>query len=120
MWGRLRRPYNSKPPSLPPALRGPGGDGLIEEQRQLLSGFKGNPAVDKKLFQEAMDPKHVAISLDGEPTIYPYLSDLIKLIKRMMAFYLLSNGGLFPIRIPFLTSSLMLLLEAAIILTSIF
>jgi len=68
-------------------------DGLIREQRQLLSGFKGNPIVDKRLFDEAMEPKHVAISLDGEPTIYPYLADMVKLIKsRGMTAFLVTNG----------------------------
>ncbi|MCD6341349.1 MAG: 4-demethylwyosine synthase TYW1 [Thaumarchaeota archaeon] len=68
-------------------------DGLVKEQRQLLSGFKGNPAVDRQLFEEAMEPKHMAISLDGEPTIYPYLGDLIKLAeKRGMTTFLVTNG----------------------------
>lgn len=69
-------------------------DSLIQEQRQLLSGFKGNPAVDKHLFQEAMEPQHVAISLDGEPTIYPHLADLIRLIKNKgMTTFLVTNGS---------------------------
>lgn len=68
-------------------------DGLIKEQRQLLSGFKGNPTVDKKLFMEALEPKNMAISLDGEPTLYPYLSDLIKLAhSRGMTTFLVTNG----------------------------
>ena len=68
-------------------------DGLIREQRQLLSGFKGNPRVDRRLFEEAMEPKHMAISLDGEPTIYPYLADLIKLARnRGMTTFLVTNG----------------------------
>ncbi len=68
-------------------------EGLIEEQRQLLSGFKGNPLVDRKLFEEAMEPKHMAISLDGEPTLYPYLGDLIKLAgRRGMTTFLVTNG----------------------------
>jgi len=67
--------------------------GLIREQRQLLSGFKGNPIVDKKLFEEAMEPKHMAISLDGEPTLYPYLGDLIKLARSIgMTTFLVTNG----------------------------
>ncbi len=37
----------------------------IEEQRKLLSGFKGNKNVDKKKFEEAQEPKHFAISLAG-------------------------------------------------------
>lgn len=68
-------------------------DGCIEAQRQLLSGFKGNPKVSKEMFYEAMDPKHLAISLDGEPTLYPYISDLIWIAKqRGMTVFLVTNG----------------------------
>ena len=68
-------------------------DALIAEQRQLLSGFKGNPEVDKRLFEEAMEPKHMAISLDGEPTLYPYLAELIELAgERGMTTFLVTNG----------------------------
>lgn len=68
-------------------------DGCIAAQRELLSGFKGNPKVTIQRFNEAMDPKHIAISLDGEPTLYPYLSDLIKEAKlRGMTTFLVTNG----------------------------
>ncbi|MEM2016588.1 MAG: 4-demethylwyosine synthase TYW1 [Nitrososphaerota archaeon] len=68
-------------------------DKLILEQRQLLSGFKGNPAVDKKLFKDALEPNNVAISLDGEPTLYPYLAELIKIAhKNGMTTFLVTNG----------------------------
>jgi len=70
-------------------------DKLILEQRQLLSGFKGNPDVDKKLFKEALEPNNIAISLDGEPTLYPYLADLIKLAHtRGMTTFLVTNASL--------------------------
>lgn len=65
----------------------------IKEQRQLLSGFKGNSLVDRRLFQEALDPRHIAISLDGEPTLYPYLGELISLAHlRNMTTFLVTNG----------------------------
>lgn len=68
-------------------------EGLIAEQRQLLSGFKGNPKVDRRLWEEAQEPKHMAISLDGEPTLYPYLADLIKLARaKGMTTFLVTNG----------------------------
>ena len=68
-------------------------EAMIREQRQLLSGFKGNPRVRREMFEEAMKPKHVAISLDGEPATYPYLADLIKIIKqRGMTAFLVTNG----------------------------
>ncbi len=66
----------------------------IKAQRELLSGFGGNPNVSKEKWKEANDPKHVAISLDGEPTLYPYLVELINEIKnRKMTSFLVTNGS---------------------------
>ncbi len=68
-------------------------DAMIAQQRQLLSGFKGNSRVSRERFSEAMSPTNIAISLDGEPTIYPYLADLIKLAReRGMTTFLVTNG----------------------------
>ncbi len=65
----------------------------IKLQRELLSGFKGNEEVTLERFEEAMDPKHVAISLDGEPTIYPYLPELLEEFhNRGLTTFLVSNG----------------------------
>ncbi|MEM0384811.1 MAG: 4-demethylwyosine synthase TYW1 [Candidatus Caldarchaeum sp.] len=68
-------------------------DKVVEEHKQLLSGFGGNPKVSKVRFEEAMQPKHMAISLDGEPTVYPYLAELIaEATRRGMTTFLVSNG----------------------------
>ncbi|MDD4877446.1 MAG: 4-demethylwyosine synthase TYW1 [Candidatus Nanoarchaeia archaeon] len=68
-------------------------DGLITEQKKYLQGFKGNKNVPKKLFDEAMTPKHVAISLAGDGTLYPKLPGLIDEIKkRKMTSFLVTNG----------------------------
>ena len=68
-------------------------DGLIKEQKEYLQGFKGNKDVTKKLFSETMEPKHVALSLAGEATLYPYLPELIDEIKkRKMTAFLVTNG----------------------------
>jgi len=65
----------------------------IELQRQLLSGFGGNDQVPREAFEEAMEPRHVAISLDGEPTLYPYLPELIKAFHdHGITTFLVSNG----------------------------
>lgn len=68
-------------------------DDAIKAQRDLLMGFWGSDA-DKEKLAKAMKPKHVAISLSGEPTLYPYLPDLIDNIikKRDMTAYLVTNG----------------------------
>jgi tRNA wybutosine-synthesizing protein 1 len=65
----------------------------IELQRKLLSGFGGNDQVPRERFEESMEPRHVAISLDGEPTLYPYLPELIEAFHdRDITTFLVSNG----------------------------
>ncbi len=68
-------------------------DASIELQRTLLSGFGGSHKVPRDRFESAMEPRHVAISLDGEPTLYPYLPELIEEFHaRDMTTFLVSNG----------------------------
>ena len=68
-------------------------DEAVAAQRKLLSGFKANPHVTETRFEEAMKPRHVAISLDGEPTLYPMIGDLIREIRRRgMTSFLVTNG----------------------------
>ena len=68
-------------------------DESIAAQRKLLSGFGGNPRVNKRKFKEAQEPMHFAISLTGEPTIYPKLPELIKrLHERNKTTFLVTNG----------------------------
>lgn len=68
-------------------------DGCIEARRKLLIGFKGNEKADKKKLEEALVPKHAAISLAGEPTLYGQISELIDAFhKRNMTTFLVTNG----------------------------
>jgi len=70
-------------------------DGLIEAQRKMLTGYKGNDKVDKKRLEEANDPAHVTFSLTGEPLFYPKMSELIEEFhKRKMSTFLVTNGTL--------------------------
>lgn len=65
----------------------------IQAQRKKLSGFKGNEKVNMKKFKEAQMPNQWAISLSGEPTLYPRLGELIELIrKRGDSSFLVTNG----------------------------
>ncbi len=68
-------------------------DEAIEAHKELLQGFGGAKRVNKKKFQEAMTPKQFAISLTGEPTLYPYLPELVQEIRsRGISAYVVSNG----------------------------
>ncbi len=68
-------------------------DGCIREQKRILTGYKATPNADQKKRLEATTPKHAAISLTGEPTLYPHLDGLIKgFQKRGFTTFLVSNG----------------------------
>jgi len=68
-------------------------DKCIEAQRKLLTGFKGNKKVNKKKLKESREPNQFAISLIGEPTLYPRLGEFIKeLRKRKKTSFLVTNG----------------------------
>ena len=67
--------------------------GIPGLQKRALSGYKVSPYVSEERFSEALHPRHVAISLSGEPTLYPYLSELIDLLSgRDYTTFLVSNG----------------------------
>lgn len=65
----------------------------IKAQRKLLTGFGGSPNAVSELYNESKTPSNVAISLSGEPTLYPYLPELIDLYKKEnMSVFLVTNG----------------------------
>jgi tRNA wybutosine-synthesizing protein 1 len=67
--------------------------GCIHEQERILTGYKATPNADQTKRLEALTPKHAAISLTGEPTLYPHLDGLIKgFHKRGFTTFLVSNG----------------------------
>lgn len=70
---------------------------ILEEslaaQKALLSGYKGNPRVELEKWMEANNVRHVAISLTGEPTMYPRLSEFIAAChERGLTTFLVTNG----------------------------
>ena len=72
---------------------------ILEESKKahkkLISGFKGNPMVSEEKWREAENPKHIAISLTGEPTLYSRLGEFIALArKRGISTFLVTNGTL--------------------------
>ncbi|MGC9517247.1 MAG: 4-demethylwyosine synthase TYW1 [Methanomicrobiales archaeon] len=68
-------------------------DGCIEAQRNLLCGFFGNENSNQKKIKEAQNPNNAAISLAGEPVLYPEIDDLImEFRKRNFTTFLVTNG----------------------------
>lgn len=87
------------------ALHSPNWDGpvddaeiLVEESikafNYLLNGYPGNPHTIPKRYAQSTDPIHTAISLDGEPTLYPELPALLRAFhKRRITTFLVTNGS---------------------------
>lgn len=68
-------------------------EGCIKAQLDILSGYKGNPKADPQKLREALRPRHAAISLAGEPTLYQSIGDLIHTFhKKGFTTFLVSNG----------------------------
>jgi len=68
---------------------------LMEERRRLIMGYYGGSKNNKKKLDESLLPQHYAISLSGEPTMYPKLPELIKYIKELpttKSIFLVTNG----------------------------
>lgn len=68
---------------------------LLDERRKLIVGFYGKNNVNTTKLDESLFPEHYAISLSGEPTMYPKLPDLIKYLFRLKAtksIFLVTNG----------------------------
>jgi len=82
-------PYKVKDPDNPTFIL----DGFIKAQKKYLQGFKGNKKTGSKKFEEAMNPKHVALSLAGDATLYPLLPELIdEIYNRSMTSFVVTNG----------------------------
>jgi len=68
-------------------------DECIEAQRKLLVGYFGNPRANQKKINEAQHPTNAAISLAGEPLLYPSIDELLEEYhKRDFTTFLVSNG----------------------------
>jgi tRNA wybutosine-synthesizing protein 1 len=70
-------------------------DAVLIANLRSLGGYnpEAGALVSEKKYNEARDPKHVAISLAGEPTLHPLISDLIDEIHhRGMTSFLVTNG----------------------------
>lgn len=68
-------------------------DECIKANAKYLQGFGGNKKTDMKRFREINKPQQFAISLTGEPTLYPKLPELIlELRRRKINQFLVTNG----------------------------
>ena len=85
IWDEMRLPVWDAPEKIV--------EGSMKAQLRILSGYKGNSETNPQKFKEALTPRHVAISLTGEPTLYQHIGELIQTFhKRGFTTFLVSNG----------------------------
>lgn len=74
-------------------------EGCLKEQGRILTGYKDQVIkgrVSKEKYEEALNPNMVAISLSGEPTLYPQLGELINLFRERSFTVFLVTSGVLP------------------------
>ncbi len=84
-WNELKLPEWDSPEEIV--------QGSLKAQDRILSGYKGNLQANPQRLREALTPRHVAISLTGEPTLYEPLGELLRTFRnRGFTTFLVSNG----------------------------
>jgi tRNA wybutosine-synthesizing protein 1 len=65
----------------------------IARHTQMIRTLRGVPGVEPDRYQEALQPRHCALSLVGEPIIYPAIGKLLEeLHSRHISSFLVSNA----------------------------
>lgn len=68
-------------------------DEAVKAQNNLLCGFFGNDKANKEKLEESKTPTNAAISLAGEPMLYPEIDELIaEFNRRNFTTFVVSNG----------------------------
>ena len=68
---------------------------LMAERKRLINGYYGDLRNDRKMLDESLLPSHYAISLSGEPAMYPKLPQLIRYLNSLettKSVFLVTNG----------------------------
>lgn len=68
-------------------------EGALKAHYGMINEFKGVPGVQEGRFKEAMSARHCALSLVGEPIMYPEINKFIKLLhSRQISTFLVTNA----------------------------
>jgi tRNA wybutosine-synthesizing protein 1 len=68
-------------------------NGAIERHQQMVKELKGMPGVIPERLEEAMTVAHCALSLVGEPIMYPYIAEFCKYLHdRKISTFLVTNA----------------------------
>jgi len=68
-------------------------EAAIEEHRGMIKQMRGVPGVQEQRFKEAFNVRHCALSLVGEPIMYPRINELVgELHNRKISTFLVTNA----------------------------
>ena len=70
--------------------------GAVENHRKMINEFKGVPGVIPDKLEEGMTVKHCALSLVGEPIMYPEISKFVRLLHAEKISSFLVTNAQFP------------------------
>ena len=70
--------------------------GAVENHRKMINEFKGVPGVIPDKLEEGMTVKHCALSLVGEPIMYPEISKFVRLLHSEKISTFLVTNAQFP------------------------
>jgi tRNA wybutosine-synthesizing protein 1 len=68
----------------------------MENHRRLMNSMRGVPGVSPERLEESMTIKHCALSLVGEPIIYPYINEFVDLLHENNISSFLVTNAQFP------------------------
>ncbi|XP_067119220.1 S-adenosyl-L-methionine-dependent tRNA 4-demethylwyosine synthase TYW1-like isoform X2 [Centruroides vittatus] len=65
----------------------------LKNHYRMIKEFKGVPGVKEERFKEGMEAKHCALSLVGEPIMYPEINEFVRLLHgRGISTFLVTNA----------------------------
>ncbi|XP_046390590.1 S-adenosyl-L-methionine-dependent tRNA 4-demethylwyosine synthase TYW1-like [Ischnura elegans] len=74
-------------------------NGALDNHYKMINQFKGVPGIMKERLDEGMKVKHCALSLVGEPIMYPEINTLVRLLhSKEISSFLVTNAQ-FPAEI---------------------
>jgi len=71
-------------------------NGAMENHRNMIKQFRGVPGVKPERFEEGMKIQHCALSLVGEPIMYPKINELIRILHGHEISSFLVTNAQFP------------------------
>ncbi len=68
-------------------------EGSVKAHWDLIQGFRGNKDANQEILEQARKARHVALSLTGEPIIYPRINELLEIFnKEGISTFMVTNA----------------------------